>query len=441
MSSSTSPAYAAVGRAPAVGQRPTRARNIAVLYTIVLAIITYIDRVCISMAAPSIREDLSLTAIQMGWAFSVFGWSYALFEVPGGWLADRLGPRRVLMRIVIWWSFFTAATGWAWNFSSLVVTRTLFGAGEAGAFPNMTRIFTTWLPAKERERAQATLWLASRWGGALTPLLVAYILQVISWRRAFELFGVLGVLWAISFYMWFRDDPATHPSVNEAELALMPPARETAAVSGPLPWQLLISKRAVWLLCIQYACLAYGWWFYVTWLPTYLRNARGTSVKMSALLAGLPLLMGGVGCLISAAVIPRVAASIGSVAKARRIVAIVGFVGASASILIFTRVQDPTRAMVVLGFAGLFNDFVMPAAWAGCMDVGGRYAGTVAGSMNMMGSIAGALSPLVVGYLLAWTNQNWTITFYVSAAIYSLGAVCWIFLDAHTPMEAAVVED
>jgi MFS family permease len=196
-----------------------------------------------------------------------------------------------------------------------------------------------------------------------------------------------------------------------------------------------VSKSSVWLLCIQYACLAYGWWFYVTWLPTYLRNSRGTSIKMSALLAGLPLLMGGVGCLISAALIPGIAASIGSVARARRIVAIIGFLGASTSILIFTRIQDPTRAMIVLGFAGLFNDFVMPAAWAGCMDVGGRYAGTLAGSMNMMGSIAGALSPLVVGYLLAWTNQNWTLTFYVSAAIYCVGAVCWVFLDAHTPME------
>jgi MFS family permease len=411
-----------------------------VIYTIVLAIITYIDRVGISMAAPSIQRDLGLTPIQMGWAFSVFGWSYALLEVPGGWLADRMGPRRVLTRIVIWWSFFTAATGWAWNFSSLIVTRTLFGAGEAGAFPNMTRVFTTWLPQQERERAQAMLWLASRWGGALTPLLVAYTLQFISWRRAFELFGVLGVIWAIFFYRWFRDDPATHPGVNAAELALLPPARETAPVTGPLPLGLLLSKPAVLLLCAQYACLAYGWWFYVTWLPTYLRNSRGTSIKMSALLAGLPLLMGGVGCLISAALIPRIAKSLG-VARARRIVAITGFLGASASILVFTRIQDPMLAMIVLGFAGLFNDFVMPAAWAGCMDVGGRYAGTVAGSMNMMGSVAGALSPLVVGYLLAWTNEDWTLTFYVSAAIYSLGAICWIFLDAHTPMQRVEVGD
>jgi MFS transporter, ACS family, glucarate transporter len=419
---------------------PTRARYGTIAFCIALAVITYIDRVCISQAAPAMRADLGLSPIQMGWAFSVFAWAYAVFEVPGGWLGDRLGARRVLMRIVIWWSFFTAATGWVWNITSLLVTRTLFGAGEAGAFPNMTRIFTTWLPGRERERAQAILWLSSRWGGALTPLLVAYILQFMSWRRAFELFGALGVAWAIAFYRWYRDDPSEHASVNRAELAMLPPPSETAAVAGHLPWRLLMAKPAVWLLCAQYACLSYGWWFYVTWLPTYLRDARGTSVKMGALLAGLPLLLGGLGCLISAALIPRIARATGSVARARRIIAIVGFLGASASIFVFTTVQDPVKAMLVLGMAGLFNDFVMPAAWAGCMDIGGRYAGTVSGTMNMFGSIAGALSPLVVGYLLFWTSQNWTLTFYVSAAIYSLGAVCWLFLDAHTPLEAPTVE-
>jgi MFS family permease len=182
-------------------------------------------------------------------------------------------------------------------------------------------------------------------------------------------------------------------------------------------------------------CLAYGWWFYINWLPSYLRTARGTTITMSAVLAGLPLLLGGVGCLVSAAVTPRLSRSLGSVAKARRIVAITGFVGASVCIMIFTGIEDPTRAMIVLGFAGFFNDFIMPPAWAGTMDVGGRYAGTVSGAMNMMGSIAGASSVLFVGYLLAWTSGNWTLTFYVSSAIYMLGAVCWLFLDSHTPLE------
>ncbi len=432
-SASASPRVAPV---PGADMRPTRARYTTLAFAIMLAVIMYIDRVCISLTAPAMRNDLGLTAIEMGWVFSIFAWAYAVFEIPGGWLGDRIGPRRVLMRIVLWWSFFTAATGWVWNFGSLLATRALFGMGEAGCFPNLTRVFTVWLPAKERERAQAALWLAARWGGALTPILVAYVLELVTWRRAFEIFGVLGVVWAVIFYRWYRDDPSTHPSVNAAELALLPPTRETAVAEGATPWGAIFSSPAVWLLSLQYGCLAYGWWFYVTWLPTYLRDVRGTSVKMGALLAGLPLLLGGVGCLISAAIIPRLARRTG-VPLARRIIAITGFIGASASIFVFTKVEDPVAAMIVLGFAGLFNDFVMPAAWAGCMDVGGRYAGTVSGTMNTFGSVAGALSPLVIGYLLAWTNQNWTLTFYVSASVYLLGAVCWLFLDAHTPLDTS----
>jgi MFS family permease len=412
--------------------RPTNARHVTVVFAMLLAIIQYLDRVCISQAAPLMRQDMGLSIVQMSWALSAFTWAYALFEIPGGWLGDRIGPRKVLMRIVLWWSFFTAATGWVWNASSLVVTRALFGAGEAGCFPNLTRIFTTWLPKQQRERVQGTLWLAARWSGAFTPLMVAYLLDFISWRRAFEFFGAVGVVWAVAFYWWFRDDPRTHPSVNEAELALMPRPEETA-VGGNPPWSKILASRSVWLLCLQYACLSYGWYFYVTWLPTYLREARGTSVKFGALLAALPLLLGGIGCVVSAQIIPRIAKSTGII-MARRIVAVVGFVGASASIFGFIQISDPVRAMLLLGLAGFFNDFVMPAAWAGCMDIGGRYSGTVSGTMNMVGNIGGALSPLAIGYILTFTNSNWTLTFYLSSAIYLVGGLCWLFIDAHTPI-------
>ena len=397
-----------------------------------LAIIQYTDRVCISQAAPAMRRDLDLSLVQMGWALSIFVWAYALFEIPGGWLGDRIGPRRVLMRIVLWWSFFTAATGWAWNAASLIVTRALFGAGEAGCFPNLTRVFTTWLPKSERERAQAILWLSARWSGAFTPLIVAYLLDLMSWRRTFEVFGVLGVIWAAAFFTWFRDDPRMHSSVNEAERALMPQPHESA-IGGQTPWGKILGSRSIWLLCIQYACLSYGWYFYVTWLPTYLQQARGTSVKFGALLASLPLLLGGVGSLVAAQIIPRVAKKTGII-LARRIVAIIGFVGAAVSIIGFVQIVDPVRAMFLLGLAGFFNDFVMPTCWAGCMDIGGRHSGTVSGSMNMVGNIGGALSPITIAYILTWTH-NWTLTFYLSSAIYLIGGVCWLFIDAYTPLE------
>ncbi|MGH9373196.1 MAG: MFS transporter [Vicinamibacterales bacterium] len=414
---------------------PTRARHVVTAFAVSLAVITYIDRVAIAVAVPFITADLDLSRTQMAWALSAFGWAYALFEIPGGWLGDRIGPRRVLMRIVIWWSVFTAATGWAMGATSLILIRTLFGAGEAGAFPNLTRVLTTWLPVKERERAQANLWLATRVSGAFTPVLVAMLIGLMGWRRTFEVCGVIGAIWAVLFYRWYRDSPADHPAVNEAELALLPPAKDTAIAHGGVPWGLIFSTPSVWLLSIQYMCLAYGWWFYINWLPSYLRESRGTTVTMGALLAGLPLLLGGAGCLVSAWLIPRLSARFDSVAKARRVVAVTGFIGASICIVIFTGIEDPRQAMLVLGFAGFFNDFVMPAAWAGTMDIGGRYAGTVSGAMNMMGSIAGASSVLVVGYLLAWTSGNWTLTFYLSAAIYLVGAICWLFLDSHTAVE------
>ena len=180
-------------------QAPTRVRNLVIVFSVALAVITYIDRVCISQAAPLITSDLNLTKEQMGWVFSAFTFAYSAFEIPGGYLGDRMGARSVLMRIVVWWSFFTAATGWAWNFVSIVTTRFMFGAGEAGCFPNITKAFSNWLPQNERVRAQGILWMSARWGGAFTPLLVAALLNMMSWRRAFELFGAIGVVWAIFF--------------------------------------------------------------------------------------------------------------------------------------------------------------------------------------------------------------------------------------------------
>ena len=199
---------------------PSRTRFGVLYFGVTLAVIQYIDRVCIAQAMPDIRAELGITGAQhddyVGYVFSAFALAYALFEIPTGWLGDRFGPRKTLMRVVVWWSFFTAATGWVWSVTSLVVTRFLFGMGEAGCFPNLTRAFTTWLRPEEKARAQGILWLCARWGGAVTPVLVALVLTRMSWRSAFVAFGALGVVWAVLFFRWFRDDPRDHPRVNEA---------------------------------------------------------------------------------------------------------------------------------------------------------------------------------------------------------------------------------
>jgi MFS family permease len=421
----------------AIGQQPTRVRYWVIVFSVTLAIITYIDRVCISQAAPLMMKDLGLTKVEMGWAFTAFAVAYAIFEIPGGFLGDWMGPRRVLTRIVVWWSIFTALTGWVKSVWSLVVVRFLFGAGEAGCFPNVTKAFTTWLPQRERVRAQGIMWWSARWGGAFTPMLVYAVLQVMDWRRSFELFGAIGIVWAVWFFLWFRDNPRDKKSMNVAEREVLRESADLVTSHVHVPWGLFLRSRSVWLLCMQYWCLSYGWYFYITWLPTYLKEARGLDMGQSAVLAGMPLFLGGLGSLFGGFFQGLLAQRLRSVARARRVSAYLGFTGATLLLIVSTNLQNPLYAMIAMAFASFSNDLVMPGSWGACMDVGGKYAGTLSGAMNMMGNLGGALSPIAIGYILAATNSNWTITFYVSAAVYFTGAFLWIFLDPVTPLERA----
>ena len=421
----------------------TRGHRSSILgFAATLAVITYVDRVCISQAAPFIQKDLGLTTTQMGFVFSAFAWAYALFEIPGGWLGDRLGPRAVLLRIVIFWSAFTAATGYAWNLASLLVMRFVFGMGEAGCFPNLTKAFMIWLPVEKRTQAQAIMWLSARWAGAFTPLLVIWVMSWLSWRNTFVFFGAAGIAWAWFFHRAFRRE-----------------SREKEPRSGMefhVPWRKLLHAPSLWLLWAQYFCLTYGWFFYVTWLPTYLKDTRGLALDQNALmswagdvlgqvftaettrkvlvagLAGIPLFLGGLGAFAAGWISPRLIRASGKVATARRILALIGFTGAAILLVSSVYIADPLVAMLAMGVASFCNDLTMPGSWSTCMDMGGRIAGTVAGSMNMMGSVGAATAPLVIGFLLDYTDRNWTLTFWISGIIYFIGGLCWFWLDPVT---------
>ena len=427
---STAPPYAGASK-------PTSTRYWVIFCAATLSVITYIDRVSISQAAPLITEDLGLTTVQMGWAFSAFGLGYFLFQVPGGWMSDWIGPRRVLASIVVWWSVFTAATGWAFSQATLVGARFLFGVGQGGVFPVLTKTFTTWLPQPERARAQGIMWLSARWGGAFSPLLVFSLLPYISWRRAFEIFGGIGIIWTAFFWRWYRDNPRDHKGPNEAELALLQGAEETASGHGNVPWGHFFRSRTVWLLWVQYFCMAYGWYFYITWLPTYIQEARGQTMEQSAFLAGMPLFFGGLGSLVCGYLLTYLDRKMGGSRQSRRFMGVLGCASAGALLIVSVYLSDPVWAMVAMGLASFSNDLAMPPSWAACMDVGGKYAGSLSGSMNMAGNIAGFVSPTMVAYILLWTGRNWIITFYVSAAIYFIGAVCWLFIDSVTPLDRA----
>jgi len=423
-----------------VGSRPTRSRYGVIAFAASVAALTYIDRVCISKAEPFITKEFDLTPEQMGYVFAAFGVGYALFEVPGGWLGDRIGARKVLTRIVLWWSFFTAATGWAWSLISLVVTRFLFGVGEAGCFPNVARALKTWLPQNERVRAQSIVWLSARWGGAFTPFLIVYLLKIMPWRTTLYVFGALGVMWSVLFYRWYRDNPRDLKGANPEEVAFIEGAAGAPAPEGgPTPWTAMLESRTVWLLCLQYCCLAYAWIFYVTWLPKYLKEVLRVDAEWGAFLNTFPLFLGGIGCIVSGSVLSAVVRWTGSVRAGRRIVGCFGFGAASVLLLLSFYVKDPLWAMIAMGFASFANDFVMPVSWAAAMDVGGRHTGTLSGVMNMASAVGGSLAPILTGRLIAGPG-GWEMNFWISAAVYLVGLCCWLFLDPVTPLPTVEVE-
>lgn len=412
---------------------PTKTRHLVVVWAVLCSIITYIDRVCIAQAKPLIVKDLGLTDKDWGWILSAFVWSYAAFEIPTGYLGDRFGARSTLTRVVVWWSAFTAFTAAAWNFWSLAIIRFLFGIGEAGCFPNITKAFTTWLPTRERVRAQGVNWMSARWGGAFTPLIVGLVLGFVDWKTAFVIFGVLGFVWAFGFYRWFRDDPKDHPGVNAAELQIIREGGTGDPGHGDMPWAKMLGSGRVWLLWLQYFCISYSWYFYITWLPSYMAEERHFDYRKDAWLNGMPLFLGGIGCFVGGLLLARLSKKFQSDTKARRFMGCLGAVVACFCLVASTWASDPLLALFLISLASFGNDLTMPAAWGAAMNIGGRYAGTLSGSMNMMGNFGGGFFPIAYPRIREGLSMEWV--FYVSAGAYVISFLAWVFLDSSKPLE------
>jgi len=412
---------------------PTRSRYKVLAFTTILAIVTYLDRVAISTAAPAIRSEMGLDAIQMGWVFSAFTWAYAVFEIPSGWMGDVMGPRRVLTRIVIWWSAFTAATGAAWSFASLLVARLLFGIGEAGAFPNTSRSFAKWFPVNERGAAHGWVFMGTRMGGAITPPLVVALMTTVGWRHTFYLFGILGVIWAWFWWRWFRDEPSQHPDVNAAELALIEAGREPHVDGVRFNWAKLLSPNLL-LVYGMYFTMGYTLYFNLTWLPTYLKDVRGFTLQQAGWLSGVVLFTGGVATYIGGKLTDYLVTKYGL--KIGRSMAVVTLPIAGLLLIAAAQTQDSMTAAILLAATLGVADLSVSSCWSICHDIGGRHAGIVTGAMNTWGNIGGALSPLVVGYAVGWWN-SWTVPFYITAGIYLFGAVCTFFVDPRRPVNVA----
>jgi MFS transporter, ACS family, glucarate transporter len=423
---------------PQTANSPVKASHVrysVIAFGATLAILSYVARVCISQASPLIARDLSLNKAQVGTVFSIFLISYAIFEIPGAWYGDWVGPRKGLLRIVTAWSAFTALTGAAWNFASMVTIRFLFGIGEAGCFPMITKSFTTWLPKSERTWAQGILWTSARWAGAFTPLLVVWTLKYMSWRWSFVVFGSVGWIWAVLFYLWYRDDPRQHPGVNEGERALLDSAAAPSRSHANVPWGKLLRSRSIWLLSVQYFCVSFSWYFYLTWLPTYLEEYHKLSAVKTAQYAIFPLLFCGIGSLFCGFFSKRLAGWIG-VQRMRQTMACTGFAGAGTLLALATRMPNVQWTMAMMAAACFFNDQVVPNSWASCMDIGGKYSSSVAGTMNLMGNLAGAASSSIGGFILLRTANNWNLFIDILAGVYFVGILCWPFIDTRKTLDA-----
>jgi MFS family permease len=424
---------------PLPGKPPmTRVRFKVLAFTVALAGVTYLDRVCISRAAGQIADDLKLSPIQMGYVFSAFTIAYALFEIPTGAWGDRIGPRRVLTRIVAWWSSFTIATAAAFNYASMLTIRFLFGMGEAGAFPNSSKVISRWFPAAERGTAQGIFFAGAHLGGGLTPILVGALLKVMSWRWICVLFGLVGFVWAWAWYRWFRDDPADHREVGGAERKYIESSRP---VERPhdldvrrLPG--LLANRNVVALCLMYFTQAYGFYFNITWLPTYLEKARGFRDPMLSLLAGLPLILSALADLTGGMATDRLVRALGlrlgrcGVGGASLLIAGIALIAGAAA-------EGPMTAALLIAMAGAADSFLLGAAWGTCLDIAGHDAGLVTGAMNSAGQLGAFLSPIILSYFLPEGAEDWATPLYIAGGLYLAGSVCWLFIDPRRPITGA----
>jgi MFS transporter, ACS family, glucarate transporter len=474
--------------------RPTRVRLGVLTFISSLSILTYLDRTCISRVQDNIKGDLGFDDAQMGLVFGAFKIGYGLFEVPAGWMGDTWGPRRVLTRIVLWWSLFTALTGsigWLsgaresslslfyWQmpvlFLLMLLVRFLFGCGEAGAYPNLARVVGTWFPFHERGRAQGVIWVFARLGGAIAPVVIGQLTGLIGWQQAFWVFGVAGLIWCVAFYAWFRNTPEEMPSCNAKERELIrgytpefhkpaadhvPPAQaertkaDVTAVAARLPHTpapalipaaerhtfppvgRLLASPTMWALCTAGVFVNFAWYFFPTWQPRYFKDRFGISMKDSELLTGLPYLCGALGAFVGGSLSDHLIRITGSRRWGRALVGLAGFGGAGLCAFCLLLVNEAWQAVVLLCLVFLINDLAVPVIWAAATDISGRFAGSVSAIVNTAGCIGAFLSPALIGNLLHTTqgqvlpDQLWVFIFTGLACAWVISGLAWLFIDA-----------
>ena len=400
-----------------------------------MMLIMYLDRVCISVSGPRMQDELHITPVQWGWVVGIFGLSYALFEIPSGFLGDRLGPRRVITRIVLWWSAFTTLTGMATGFAPLLVVRFLFGMGEAGAYPNSGVVVARWFPLRERGRAFGETLMSSQLGGALAPFIVVPVQVHYGWRATFYLFGSVGILWAAFWYWWFRDSPQQMAGVSAKELE---ETRDLPARShDTLPWKSTIRSGNLWALMSLTFCYVYVLAFYATWLHTFLVKGRGYGEGQLGI-SSLPFVVAASSNFLGGFASRWMVGKVG-ILWARRGIGFAGLACSAAAALAVALVHNQALTLPMLSLLIGGITFQQPSVFAACLDIGEESAGAVVGAMNTAGAVGSFLAPVIFGYLVTATG-SYNAPFVPMAALLLTGAFLWLRFDPQKRLAVAPKE-
>lgn len=406
-------------------------RFLLIAGTFLLSVLLYVDRACISTAKEAMTRDLSLSKEQWSWILASFALGYALFQTPAGVLADRLGGRTVLAAIVTAWSVFTGLTAVAWNFVSLLVVRFLFGAGEAGAFPGMARVVYSWIPVRERGVVKGINFSGSRIGAALAMPGVAWLIHRLGWQLSFGVLMTAGFVWSAVWWVWFRDDPTQRRGISRAELDYILGNRQdpdrAAAHPEPLRIRSLLASGNLWLMMTQYFGSNFTFFFSLTWLYPYVQTKYHLNAVDAGLHAMVPVLSGAAGNILSGALVD-VLYRRGWTATSRKLPAIIGFVLAALGMVMSVDQAAAAGAVFWLSVAILGADMTLSPSWSFCIDIGGKHAGAVSGTMNMAGNLGSAITALAFAYLPESSRGNEAF-FYTAAGLSGVAILCWMLAN------------
>ena len=407
-----------------------KSTNVVLALLCVMYFITYVDRVNIGTAAGPIQKELGLNNTQLGLVFSAFAYPYLLFQVFGGWVGDKFGPRMTLFACGLIWATATILTGFVESLTMLFVVRVMLGFGEGATFPTATRAMQYWTPTGSRGFAQGLTHSFARLGNAITPVMVAALMAAYTWRGSFIILGCVSLVWVLVWVWYFCNDPQDHPSITPEELAILPPRKST--VRPVIPWGPLIAR--MWPVTFTYFC--YGWclWLYLNWLPLFFKNTYQLDIKSSAIFASGVFFAGVVGDTLGGVISDSILHRTGNVRLARLSVTVVGFVGALISLFPIMYFKDITTVAICLSLGFFFAEITIGPMWSIPMDIAPKYSGTASGLMNMGSAFAAIVSPLVAGAVIDATG-NWYLPFIMTMVLLGLGAMTAFLMHPELPFE------